>query len=68
MKQIIFDSSLTIFTTGALLNPMKVTDSNGKEIWVWHVSEFIDDSFLDGEIYNPQETAISRDKLIQEVA
>lgn len=45
---------------------MKVTDSNGKEIWVWFVSEFIDDSFLSGEIYNPQETANKKEDLIAE--
>lgn len=67
MKQLIFDDSPSIFTTGAFLKPMKVKDSEGKEIWVWYVSEFIDDSFLDGGIYNPQETANSKDELIQEV-
>lgn len=46
MKQIIFDNSPTIFTTGAFLKPVKVADSEGKEIWVWYVSGFIDDSFF----------------------
>lgn len=66
MKEIIFDNSPTIFTTGAFLKPMKVTDSEGKEIWVWYVSEFIDDSFLDGAIYNPKETANAKEMLITE--
>jgi hypothetical protein len=67
MKNLIFENEPTIFTTGAFLKPMKVFDSSGKEIWVWYVSEFIDDSFLDGEIYNPQETANSNDELVKEL-
>lgn len=67
MKQIIFDNSPTIFTTGAFLKPVKVADSEGKEIWVWYVSGFIDDSFLDGEIYNPKETANAKEELIEEL-
>lgn len=67
MKQLIIDDSPSIFTTGAFLKPMKVTDSEGKEIWVWHVSEFMDDSFLDGKTYNPQETANSKKELIEEI-
>lgn len=64
MKQLIFDYNPSIFTTGAFLQPMKVTDSEGKEIWIWYVSEFIDDSFLDGEVDNPQETANSKKGLV----
>ena len=40
MKPLIFDNESIIYTTGAFLKPMKVTDSEGKEIWVWYVSEF----------------------------
>jgi hypothetical protein len=65
MKQLEFHNEPQIFTTGAFLNPMKVIDSEGKEIWVWYVSEFIDDSFNeDGEIYNPNETAGSLEELL----
>jgi hypothetical protein len=35
----------------------------GNEIWIWYVSEFIDDSFKDGEVYNPKEIAGSLDEL-----
>ena len=63
MKKLMFENNPTIFTTGAFLKPMKVTDSDGKEIWVWYVSEFTENSFLNGEIYNPQEIANSNDEL-----
>lgn len=66
MKQVIKDDNPTIFTTGAFLNPMKVTDSEGREIWIWYVSEFIDDSFLNGEVLNPKETANTKEVLITE--
>lgn len=68
MKSIEFQNEPQIFTTGAFLKPMKVTDSEGKEIWVWYVSEFIDNSFKDGEEYNPKENAVSFDELVTEIA
>lgn len=60
----IFDSKPQIFTTGAFLQPAKIIDNNGKETWIWHVSEFIDDSFLNGGIYNPKEIARTKDDLL----
>lgn len=68
MKSIEFQNEPQIFTTGAFLKPMKVTDSEGKEIWVWYVSEFIDSSFKDGEEYNPKDNAVSFDELVTEIA
>jgi len=62
----IFLSEPKIHTTGAFLQPAKITDSTGKHVWVWYVSEFTDDSFLNGEIYNPHETANSKEKLFLE--
>ena len=53
-----------IFTTGAHLQPMKVKNDDGKEYWVWAVSEFVDDSFKDGEVYNPKEIAESFAELL----
>jgi hypothetical protein len=53
-----------IFTTGAYLQPMKIKDNSGKEHWIWTVSEFVDDSFKNGEIYNPSETAEQLEKLL----
>ena len=55
-----------IFTTGAFLQPMKVKDDNGKEYWIWAVLEFADDSFKDGEVYNPKETAKNLGSLLAE--
>lgn len=50
---------MQIYTTGAFLSPVKVG-----EHWVWMVDQFEDDSFLDGDVYNPLESAASRDALI----
>ncbi|MGL4347616.1 MAG: hypothetical protein ACRCR9_06020 [Chitinophagaceae bacterium] len=36
---------------------MKIIDSQGKEFWVWTVSEFVDDSFFNGELHNPKSLA-----------
>ncbi len=64
----LFDDVPKIHTTGAFLQPAKVTDSTGKEIWIWFVSEFTDESFLNGEIYNPKETANTKEELLKEFA
>lgn len=53
-----------IFTTGAFLKPTKTIDRNGKEFWVWVVSEFVDDSFLNGEVFNPKEFDYSKENLL----
>lgn len=66
MKQIEFQSEPQIFTTGAFLKPLKVTDSEGKEIWVWYVSEFVESGFKNGEEYNPTEIAETFNELITE--
>lgn len=63
----IFDIEPKIHTTGAFLQPAKIIDSSGKEIWIWYVSEFTDDSFLNGEIYNPKEAANSKEELTKEI-
>ena len=56
----------TIFTTGAHLQPMKITDSMGQELWIWAVIEFVDDNFKDGKLFNPQESAESIENLLKE--
>ena len=58
--------NMKIFTTGAFLQPMKVESEDGKEYWIWAVSEFIEDSFKDGESYKPKETAESLEILLNE--
>lgn len=63
----LFDNEPIIHTNGAFLKPAKVIDSTGKEIWIWYVFEFTDDSFLDGDIYNPKEFADSKNDLLKEL-
>ncbi|MDR0371877.1 MAG: hypothetical protein LBH80_08575 [Prevotellaceae bacterium] len=55
-----------IFTTGAHLQPIKIQKEDGREYWLWIVLEFVDDSFKDGEVYNPIESAESLEKLLVE--
>ena len=51
------------------LKPIKVTDSEGKEIWLWYVSEFTDDSFDEnGDVFNPKEWANSKLELLVNTA
>jgi hypothetical protein len=67
-KSLILDNIPIIHTTGAFLKPIKVTDSEGKEIWLWYVTEFTDDSFDDdGDVFNPKTTANSKSDLLAEV-
>ena len=42
-----------IYTTGAFLAPVNVTDGNGNIVWLWAVSQFNDDTYLDGELCSP---------------
>ncbi|PJH75828.1 MAG: hypothetical protein CO064_04590 [Anaerolineae bacterium CG_4_9_14_0_8_um_filter_58_9] len=63
-KSFSFDD-LDVFTTGALLQPLKVVNRDGSEVWFWVVSEFIDDTFRDGQVYNPPETAKSKKELLK---
>lgn len=53
-----------MYTTGAHLTPMKVTNSDGKELFVWAVTLFEDSGFLDGEDYDPIESAEDLETLI----
>ena len=53
----------TIFTTGAYLRPQKIVDTMGIEKWMWVITEFTDDSFKDGEVFNPSEVADSHQEL-----
>lgn len=59
-------SELQVFTTGAFIKPIKIVDSEGKEKWIWYVSEFVDDTFKDGEVYNPLENADTLKNLVTE--
>jgi hypothetical protein len=67
MKKIQSIHGLQIFTTGAFLKPMKLQDDNGRITWIWYVSEFIDDSYKDGSVYNPNETSTSKEGLLSKI-
>jgi hypothetical protein len=56
----------TIFTIGAFLQPMKIQREDGREYWVWTVTEFIDDSFRDGKVFNPKESAENLESFLSE--
>ena len=64
-KDVVFDYSTQIYTTGAHLSPLKVTDSTGKIFWVWHVTEFDCDSFKNGELFNPKVHSTDRVDLLK---
>ena len=69
MKSLMFDNEPKIQTNGAFLKPIKVTDSEGKEIWLWYVSEFTDDSFDEnGDVFNPKEWDNSKLELLVNTA
>ena len=55
-----------LFTTGAYIQPLKVVDETGNEKWFWVISEFSDDTFLDGEIFNPSENGLTKQELLFE--
>ena len=48
-----------IFATGVHLTPIKVD----KKWWGWVASQFEDDSFRDGKVYNPPERAETLEEL-----
>ena len=66
MKADVSNYESTIFTTGAFLKPIKIKNKI-KEIWVWCVSEFIDDSYKDGKIFNPIEYSNNKESLLKEI-
>lgn len=66
MKTVLFNGNPVIFTTGAFLKPLKITNQDGKEIWIWYVTEFEEDSFLDGAVFNPEEFADTKENLLKE--
>ena len=56
--------SPNIYTTGAFLVPLKVLDNNGEAVWIWAVSLFEDDTYLDGKICDPLEIAETAEGLL----
>ena len=55
-----------IYTTGSFLRPMRVPSDNSETGWLWRwvVTEFEADSFLDGNTYNPAESAYTKEELL----
>jgi hypothetical protein len=53
-----------IYTTGAFLAPVNVIDCDGDAVWMWAVTQFEDDSYLDGKICDPIEKAETPEKLL----
>jgi len=60
-----FDNPI-LYTTGAYIQPLKVVDVDGTEKWFWAVSEFVDDTFWDGEVFNPGESGTTKQNLLLE--
>ena len=57
------ENSNCIYTTGAFLTPLKVTDDEGNPQWLWAVTSFDDSTYLDGECCHPVESAETVEKL-----
>ncbi|GEM_PF-709748 len=56
-----------LFTTGAYIQPFRIVDDKGDERWFWVVNEFVDDTFLDGEVINPAENGSTKQELLDEM-
>jgi len=56
--------SIKIYTTGAYLTPIQVTDCFGNDLWIWSVLHFNDDSYNDGELCRPVEKADTIENLL----
>lgn len=61
------NSKRQIYTTGAHLKPLKTIDVNGKEVWVWYVTEFSEPSFQDGLEIEVKEFSDEESSLILEI-
>jgi len=55
----------TIYTTGAFLFPVRIKDEDGADVWMWAVSQFKDETFLDGVTCEPVEKADRCEDLLQ---
>ena len=53
-----------IYTTGAFLAPLKLRDNDGAMVCIWAVSQFDDDTYLDGKICRPVVSAETSEKLL----
>lgn len=53
-----------IYTNGAYVSAAKVT-VNAREVWCWIAESFEDDSYFDGKVINPRESAFDKDDLLE---
>jgi len=53
-----------IYTTGAFLTPLMVTNDDGNPEWLWAVLSFNDSTYLDGKCCHPVESAETVEKLL----
>ena len=53
-----------IYTIGAFVHPAEILDETDKRQWRWCVSQFEDDSYLDGKICSPVVSAETCEKLL----
>ena len=53
-----------IYTTGAFVHPVEMQDEDGNRHWRWVVSQFEDDTYLDGETCSPVVSAETCEKLL----
>ena len=54
---------IDVVTTGAYLIPMRIMDNMGNETWRWVVSDFIDDTYKNGKVYDAKVVALSKEAL-----
>ena len=54
-----------IYTNGALCDPLRFRDKDGRITWHWVVSEFIGDSYRMGEAVSPKEFADTSEELLE---
>ena len=53
-----------IYTTGAFVHPVEIQDKDSNRQWRWVVSQFEDDTYLDGKTCNPVVSAETCEKLL----
>jgi hypothetical protein len=58
------DNEPRIYSTGVYLVPLKVS-VNGNSRWVWVAEEFDNDTYLDGDLIDPNIMANKLDKVIK---
>ena len=52
-----------IFATGVFLEPFR-TIVDGKKVWIWRATRFVNKSYKDGEYFDPDTTAKTKEALL----